>query len=105
MKLKVKQIRSIIDRPERQKLTIKALGLGRPNWEKIHNDTPQIRGMINKVIHLVEVSEFEPTVEEQSQSVAKPVVKRIKKSATGEKSTAKKMNKIVTKTKKESKSK
>ena len=59
-KIKVIQIRSIIGRPEIQKLTIEALGLGRPNWVKIHNDTPQIRGMINKVIHLVEVSE-EPT--------------------------------------------
>ncbi len=57
-KIKIRQIRSIIDRPERQKLTIKALGLGRPNWEKIHNDTPQIRGMINKVSHLVVVEEY-----------------------------------------------
>jgi large subunit ribosomal protein L30 len=52
-KIKVTQIRSVIDRPVRQKLTIEALGLGRPNWVKIHNDTPQIRGMINKVTHLV----------------------------------------------------
>ena len=103
MKLKVKQVRSIIDRPERQKLTIKALGLGRPNWEKVHNDTPQIRGMINKVIHLVEVSEFEPG--EEVQSATKPVVKRTKKSVTGKKSTNKKTKKTVTKTKKESKSK
>lgn len=57
-KIKVTQIRSIIDRPKDQKLTIKALGLGRPNWEKIHNDTPQIRGMIKKVTHLVIVEEL-----------------------------------------------
>jgi len=57
-KLKITQIRSIIDRPQRQKLTIEALGLGRPNWVKIHNDTPQIRGMVNKVIHLVKVEEI-----------------------------------------------
>ena len=57
-KIKVTQIRSIIDRPKIQKRTIEALGLGRPNWEKIHNDTPQIRGMINKVSHLVKVEEF-----------------------------------------------
>ncbi len=57
-KIKVKQIRSVIDRPKDQKLTIKALGLGRPNWEKIHNDTPQIRGMINKVNHLVTVEKI-----------------------------------------------
>ncbi len=58
-KIKIKQVRSIIDRPKRQKLTIEALGLGRPNWEKIHNDTPQIRGMINKVSHLVVVEEYQ----------------------------------------------
>ena len=57
-KIKVIQTKSIIDRPKDQKLTIKALGLGRPNWEKIHNDSPQIRGMINKVIHLVKVEEI-----------------------------------------------
>jgi large subunit ribosomal protein L30 len=55
MKLKITQIRSIIDRPVDQKLTIEALGLGRPRWEKIHNDTPQIRGMIERVKHLVKV--------------------------------------------------
>gem|GEM_PF-80119 len=56
-KLKITQTRSIIDRPEKQKKIIEALGLGRPNWEKIHNDTPQIRGMLNKVSHLVRVEE------------------------------------------------
>ena len=58
-KLKVTQTKSIIDRPEPQKLTIKALGLGRPNYIKMHNDTPQIRGMIRKVSHLVKVEEVE----------------------------------------------
>ena len=56
-KIKITQTRSIIDRPKDQKKTIKALGLGRPHWEKIHNDTPQIRGMIRKVSHLVKVEE------------------------------------------------
>lgn len=56
-KIKIIQTRSIIDRPKDQKRTIEALGLGRPNYEKIHNDTPQIRGMINKVSHLVKVEE------------------------------------------------
>ncbi len=102
MKLKIKQIRSIIDRPVRQKLTIKALGLGRPNWEKIHNDTPQIRGMINRVTHLVEVSEFEPTVEEQNQQATKPAAKKTKKTvATKKTATAKSTKKTTTKTKKE----
>ncbi len=57
-KIKVIQTKSVIDRSKDQKLTIEALGLGRPNWEIIHNDTPQIRGMIRKVSHLVKVEEI-----------------------------------------------
>ncbi len=58
-KLIITQVKSIIDRPKSQKLTIEALGLGRPNWEKTHSDTPQIRGMLFKVSHLVKVEEIE----------------------------------------------
>ena len=54
-KIKVRQIRSTIDRDHRQKRIIEALGLGKIRRVKEHNDTPQIRGMINKVKHLVEV--------------------------------------------------
>ncbi len=56
-KLKITQTGSIIDRIEPQKRTIKALGLGRPNTTVEHQDTPQIRGMIRKVKHLVKVEE------------------------------------------------
>lgn len=59
IKLNITQTKSIIDRPKTQKLTIEALGLGRPNYSKIHNDTPQIRGMIKKVSHLLKVEEIE----------------------------------------------
>ncbi len=58
-KLKITQTRSIVDQIEPQKRTIKALGLGRPNYSVIHNDSPQIRGMIRKVFHLVKVQELE----------------------------------------------
>jgi large subunit ribosomal protein L30 len=58
-KLQITQTRSIIDRLEDQKRTIRALGLGRPNYTVVHTDTPQIRGMIRKVIHLVEVKEID----------------------------------------------
>ncbi|MFO7447808.1 MAG: 50S ribosomal protein L30 [Ignavibacteriaceae bacterium] len=58
-KIKITQTKSIIDRPKDQKRTIEALGLGRPNYFKIHNDTPQIRGMVNKVQHLVIIEELE----------------------------------------------
>ncbi|MGE5496920.1 MAG: 50S ribosomal protein L30 [Syntrophothermus sp.] len=57
--LKITQTRSIIDRNKKQKLTIEALGLGRPNYSVVHNDTPQIRGMLNKVSHLVKFEEIE----------------------------------------------
>ena len=46
-KIIIRQTRSICDTLENQKRTIKALGLGRPNYVAIHNDTPAIRGMIN----------------------------------------------------------
>lgn len=59
MKLKITQTKSIIDRPKTQKLTIEALGLSRPNKSVVHNDTPQIRGMIKKVAHLVKVDVIE----------------------------------------------
>jgi len=55
--LKITQTRSIIDRLEAQKRTIRALGLGRPHRSVIKNDTPQIRGMIRRVVHLVKVEE------------------------------------------------
>jgi large subunit ribosomal protein L30 len=51
----ITQIKSIIDRPENQKLTIKALGLGKINKSVTVEDTPQILGMIQKVQHLIEV--------------------------------------------------
>ena len=74
-KIKIRQVRSIIDRPKKQKLTIEALGLGRPNWERIHNDTPQIRGMINKVSHLVVVEEYK---EEKLKTRRKTSKRKIK---------------------------
>jgi large subunit ribosomal protein L30 len=58
-KLLITQTRSVIDRIEPQKRTIKALGLGRPNYSVVKEDTPQIRGMIRKVIHLVDVKEIQ----------------------------------------------
>ena len=46
--------RSTIGRPETQKRTVRALGLRKLNQTVEHDDSPQIRGMINKVSHLVE---------------------------------------------------
>jgi len=54
-KLKVTQTRSIIKRLEKQKRTIEALGLGRPNNSNVLPDNAQTRGMIAVVSHLVTV--------------------------------------------------
>jgi large subunit ribosomal protein L30 len=58
-KIKITQIKSIVDQLKDAKLTIQALGLGRPNYFVVKNDTPQIRGMINRVRHLVKVEEVQ----------------------------------------------
>ena len=55
--IKIKQVRSRIRRPKNQKLTLDALGLKKLNQVEEHEDTPQIRGMVAKVSHLVEVVE------------------------------------------------
>ncbi|MFQ6112595.1 MAG: 50S ribosomal protein L30 [bacterium] len=55
--LKITQVRSTIGRHYKQKRTIEALGLRRLHHSVVHNDTPQIRGMINKVRHLIVVEE------------------------------------------------
>lgn len=51
--LKITQTRSVIHRIKKQKQTIEALGLGRPNYSNILPDNPQTRGMIEVVKHLV----------------------------------------------------
>ncbi|MFN4234015.1 MAG: 50S ribosomal protein L30 [Bacteroidia bacterium] len=54
-KIVIKQIKSGIDRPKRQKDTLVALGLRKLNHTVEHEATPQILGMIEKVKHLVQV--------------------------------------------------
>lgn len=56
-KLKLTLVKSPIDRPERQKLTLQALGLNKTNSTKEVEPTPQILGMIRKVTHLIKVEE------------------------------------------------
>lgn len=57
-KVKITQVRSLISRPESQRRTIKALGLGKINRSVEKELTPQIAGMINKINHLVKVTEL-----------------------------------------------
>jgi len=56
-KISVTLKNSIIRTTKRQVATVKALGLGKLNSTVVHEDTPQIRGMIAKVSHLVTVEE------------------------------------------------
>lgn len=57
-KLKITLKRSVIGSKQKQKDTVRALGLTKREQVVIHNDTPQIRGMIHKVSHLVAVEEI-----------------------------------------------
>ena len=58
-KIKVTQIRSGIDRPVKHKRILESLGLRRNQTSRIHDDTPAIRGMVNKIPHLVRVEEVQ----------------------------------------------
>ena len=57
-KIKVTQVKSVIDRSERQKRTMVALGLKKMNASVEVEATPQILGMVTKVSHLVKVEEL-----------------------------------------------
>lgn len=56
-KVKITQVKSGIDRPESQKLTLRALGLKKMNASREVEATPQVLGMIQKVNHLLKVEE------------------------------------------------
>ncbi len=56
-KLKVTQVRGESHRPETQRLTLRGLGLRGPHSTVLVDNTPSFRGMIKKVIHLVQVEE------------------------------------------------
>ncbi|HPB63383.1 MAG TPA: 50S ribosomal protein L30 [Mesotoga sp.] len=56
--IRVRLVKSPIGYNRRQLKTVKALGLGKLDSEMVHQDTPQIRGMINAVRHLLAVEEL-----------------------------------------------
>jgi large subunit ribosomal protein L30 len=58
-KIKVTQVRSAVDRGARQRGTIRALGFRRVGQTVVHEDRPEIRGMVRAVRHLVEIEEIE----------------------------------------------
>ena len=57
-KIKITLVKSPIDRPERQKRTLKALGLNKLNSTKEVEATPQILGMVRKMNHLIKVEDL-----------------------------------------------
>ncbi|MFC1512064.1 50S ribosomal protein L30 [Candidatus Latescibacterota bacterium] len=59
LKLSITQVRSAIGRRIDQKKTLTALGITRLGRPVFHDDTPQIRGMIKKIEHLLEVREVD----------------------------------------------
>ncbi len=56
-RLRITQVRSVIDRPKDQKRTVRSLGLHRMHDSVVKDDRPEVRGMIAKVAHLVTVEE------------------------------------------------
>lgn len=56
-RVRIVQTRSSIGEKESARGTLRALGLGRPGAEAHHEDTPQLRGMLRKIAHLVDVRE------------------------------------------------
>jgi large subunit ribosomal protein L30 len=58
MKLRITQIRSSIGKRWDQGATLRALGIKKMQQTVIHEDTPQIRGMVNKITHLLKVEEI-----------------------------------------------
>lgn len=57
-KIRIKQVRSQIRRPQNQKRTLEALGLRKMNQVVEHDDSATILGMVNKVKHLISVEEI-----------------------------------------------
>lgn len=57
--LKITLVKSYIGRPEAQRRVLRGMGLGKVNRTVLLNDTPEIRGMIRKVVHLVAAVEVE----------------------------------------------
>jgi len=66
--LKITLKRSYIGRCERHRRILSSLGLRKLNRSVIHDDTPSIRGMINKVFHMVEVEQVKKSKFQKTES-------------------------------------
>ena len=81
MNIKITQVKSGIDRSERQKQTLVALGLRKLNASREVEATPQILGMVKKVSHLVKVDSL---VDTPKAPVTKKVTEKVAKIETPE---------------------
>ncbi len=75
-RLRITYIKSAIGYNVKQKLTIQALGLRKLHQTVEHDDSPVIRGMVNKVPHLVRVERFEPTAEPNAETTTQETATR-----------------------------
>lgn len=57
--LRIKLVRSVIGRPQKHREVVKGLGLRRISSQVVRKDCPEIRGMINKIPHLLDVEELD----------------------------------------------
>lgn len=57
--LKITQVRSYVGRPENQRKVLRGLGLGKMHRSVVLEDRAEVRGMINKISHLVKFEEIE----------------------------------------------
>ncbi len=73
--LKITLVRSPIGYNKKQRATCKALGLGRMNSTVIRKDTPTVRGMVAKILHLIEYEEVDSTEVEQPVAAASTITK------------------------------
>ncbi len=67
MKIKITLKRSFIGRSEKHRKILKSLGLRKPNQSVVHNDVPSIKGMTDKVIHMVEVVKIKKSGSQESK--------------------------------------
>jgi len=55
-RIKIQQVKGVAGSTQRQRRVLRALGLRHREHTVVHDDTPQIRGMVNKVYHMVKVT-------------------------------------------------
>lgn len=60
-KLKIRQVKSYIGRPEKHRRILRGMGLGKLNKTVVLQDMPEIRGMARRIMHLIAIEEVDGT--------------------------------------------